>query len=149
MRLRYDRARYHPEATAEQREAERQQALREGGITGSLWSALGLGEEKRRGYREKWAGYGGDSGKGSAAKGADIEAAEREREQRGESAPGVASTAPSSYTGAPASHSGVAGSAMPPGMISQSRATPATGPQPSATGASGLQRTDPSPRAHF
>ena len=127
----YDRSRYMPEATEEQREAERQRALREGGVaTGAgteagvgagLWRMLGLTPDKRQGYAEKWGGYTGAGaekrGEAEAAREREKGAEKERREERG------AQTSPQGAAqGAQGSYAGAQGRQQPPGMVSPGRA---------------------------
>ena len=117
----YDRARYQAEATPEEREAERQQALREGGLGASLWSALGVTADKRRGYAEKWGGGGGWGGE--AEKRREAEAGREEERQAAESQRSSTVTG-GSLTGGHSQHSQQSSQQLPPGMITAARTQP-------------------------
>ena len=121
----YDRSRYLPEASDEQREAERQRALREGGVGAGageglgagLWRMFGMTPEKRQGYAERWGGYtGGEGEKRGEGKGG--REAEKESERRGVGQGLGMQGGQGSYAG-----QSQAAQQQPPGMVSQGRAT--------------------------
>ena len=115
----YDRARYQPEATTEEREAERQRALREGGVGAGLWSLLGVSPDKRRGYAERWGGFAREGGEKKREGEAERE---RERERQQAESQRSSTISGASHTGAPPSQTQA--SQLPPGMITTARTQP-------------------------
>ena len=135
----YDRTRFLPSTAAygegeeaeRQREADRQRALSEGGVTAGLWRLFGVTHEKRRGYAERWGGAAGGRG------GETMEEAQRRREGGGaerEEREGAERRQPVYH---PGTVSALHESAAPSLLSSQFSRPAASGPTGSGSGSGG------------